>query len=449
MTSSGRRSDYLAYWSALILVGASIVFGGGARWNKLEWMLAAAAFVVAMVALCRAQWTQQATQVVAWIGLASLLVILHLVPLPPEIWLSSGSRAELAATIHELDIKVGWHPWTLDPQLGWQRAASLFLPFALALVAIVGGRHFCWRLLGVVAAAGAAQAFIAFAQSMPGPLSGWSLHPYPVRAGATGTFASPNMLACALVMSLPAVVTMAKYASLHRVWGLPAWVWWGGVVCQLLALLLTQSRAGIAIALLCCSWLLLMMNRGWDHRRATVFMYAGFTLVLVGGAMVLIDRSVLSIVGEQSAMGGRLGILRGIPAMSPSPGILGYGIGAFPAAYRSSPGNMITDAHVHHAHNDWLEVVLETGLPGALLLLYGVYIIASMASITLRRGIDPAHRVGRAAMVGVVAAMLHSLVDYPLRSTANAAVFMLLVAIMVSSISGLGSTSKQKRQEET
>ena len=77
----------------------------------------------------------------------------------------------------------------------------------------------------------------------------------------------------------------------------------------------------------------------------------------------------------------------------------GFGLGTFPQVY---PGYATFDAGavVEHAHNDWLEWSIDGGLPFTFvsLLLAGTLIVPAIRS---RWGI------------GLLAILLHALVDYP------------------------------------
>lgn len=83
---------------------------------------------------------------------------------------------------------------------------------------------------------------------------------------------------------------------------------------------------------------------------------------------------------------------------------------------------------MNHAHNDWLELLLETGIPGmalaALLLFWG----ARRARAIWRA--EDRDRFAQAAVIAVTTMLLHSLVDYPLRTAALSAVFAACIALI-------------------
>jgi O-antigen ligase len=88
----------------------------------------------------------------------------------------------------------------------------------------------------------------------------------------------------------------------------------------------------------------------------------------------------------------------------------------------------VTTTFMNHAHNDWLELLLETGLVGILLAAvflawWGLRVRATwLAEVP-----DP---FAQAAAIASAAILLHSLVDYPLRTAAISALFAACLALM-------------------
>ena len=139
----------------------------------------------------------------------------------------------------------------------------------------------------------------------------------------------------------------------------------------------------------------------------------------------------------------------------------GSGLGTFVPVYQmfEKPSDVFP-AYANHAHNDALEVWLETGVVG--LILMGVFVLW-----ILRRGYwawrahpDIANldiALMRAASIVLLLLAAHSLVDYPLRTSAMTAVAAFACALLIppvraeateSKASGLGvERSRAPRQE--
>jgi O-antigen ligase len=107
----------------------------------------------------------------------------------------------------------------------------------------------------------------------------------------------------------------------------------------------------------------------------------------------------------------------------------GAGLGSFVKVYRlyESP-DAVTTEYVIHAHNDYVELALELGLPGVILLLlfFGWWLVQSLAVWRKSEGGPWA----RAASIASAAVLVHSLVDFPLRTAAISACFAMCVALL-------------------
>jgi O-antigen ligase len=111
---------------------------------------------------------------------------------------------------------------------------------------------------------------------------------------------------------------------------------------------------------------------------------------------------------------------------------LGSGFGTFVPIYQmSSPRSQVFERYVNHAHDDWLEAVLEGGIP-ALACIAGF--LAWFGRASLRAWGSSVHLDGnfaRAGSAAIVLLMLHSIVDYPLRSIAIMTVFALSCGFLI------------------
>ena len=107
----------------------------------------------------------------------------------------------------------------------------------------------------------------------------------------------------------------------------------------------------------------------------------------------------------------------------------GSGLGSFVPLYQTREHVLDRpDEYATHAHNDYLEWLLETGLPGAVLLLAFLFWFAVRVK---RLWTQQQAALGRAASIAIGAMLLHSMVDYPVRTAALAALCGLCLALMV------------------
>jgi O-antigen ligase len=158
-------------------------------------------------------------------------------------------------------------------------------------------------------------------------------------------------------------------------------------------------------------------------------------VVWVGGERVV---SNLSTVGEELGAQNeeaatrwntrRVDIWRATWEMFKDHPFAGVGFGGYWAAipqYHDASGEYVPQ----QAHNDYLELLASGGLVGACLFLFFVFVFLRRARETLHS--DDAFR--RAAALGALAGLfgvaVHSLFDFGLHMTANAALFVALIVI--------------------
>ena len=110
---------------------------------------------------------------------------------------------------------------------------------------------------------------------------------------------------------------------------------------------------------------------------------------------------------------------------------LGSGPGSFVPAFKlfEEPGQ-VTNVFVNHSHSDYIELVLEGGLVG-LLLIAGMLLWWLSRAATIWFARSP-NRLDRAAIVATAAILGHSLVDYPARTSTIAAILAAGFALMAS-----------------
>jgi O-antigen ligase len=131
----------------------------------------------------------------------------------------------------------------------------------------------------------------------------------------------------------------------------------------------------------------------------------------------------------------------------------GTGLGSFVPVYAAvEKGQDTFDRFVHRAHNDFAELFLETGLVGAVLgfaflAWFGWRVFAIWVKAQPEK--DPQLALlERASSLAVALLLFHSLVDYPLRTTALSAVFALFCGILAAPIDS-APLQHQKRRRRT
>jgi O-antigen ligase len=109
--------------------------------------------------------------------------------------------------------------------------------------------------------------------------------------------------------------------------------------------------------------------------------------------------------------------------------LLGWGLGTFSTVYPSFR-SFYSEYEVNEAHNDFMQLLVETGVAGFALMLFFLVLVyrSGMRSIEHWRR-DPRASITMAALIGCTGLLIHSLSDFNLQIPANAALFFALTAI--------------------
>jgi O-antigen ligase len=277
-----------------------------------------------------------------------------------------------------------------------------------------------------VAAAAAVVALIAvlqYAGADPFRLFGWA---GPAagspRLRVFATLGNPNFVAAFLAGAAP-----AAWAAGMRIPGRRARIACLAAGGLLLAggILATGSRAPALAAVAVAAWAAFRSLRKW---------YLAILPILFG--LLLIGVSTARPLAD--TLEGRLFIWRvSLPHALESP-LTGGGPGSFQLNYPGWETARLAVARdearfagfQRHSHNDYIEALVDYGVPGLLLLL-------AIPALVLGRFCFPKRRPGdlaaEGAAAGAVALMALALVDFPLHRPAEAFLFWLFLAIVQSS----------------
>jgi putative inorganic carbon (HCO3(-)) transporter len=225
-----------------------------------------------------------------------------------------------------------------------------------------------------------------------------------------GETVHPNILAGALVLTLPITVALSVWPDLNRRWRYLRYSFAFLAILQLGALLLSQSRGGYLAIVAALSTMILLR---WP--RLSYLLPVGvvgiFLLIRNIGASTLLDQ-----FSSDSALGGWSGRLEiwqtSLTAIADFP-FTGIGIGTFttviPLLY---PLSFPIESYPH-AHNLFLQVALDLGLPGLIAYLALLINLVTMLSVTLYRA--PRHTMIHTLAIGAAGSLagmlIHGLLD--------------------------------------
>ena len=213
---------------------------------------------------------------------------------------------------------------------------------------------------------------------------------------------------------------------------------WGFLVFSLLialsGLLMTASRGGIFLSLLCSagliSLLLLKNNLRSGARMLTIAASIGIVaIIVIWGFSSYGQYLTAKLQTNGTHDNSRLEIITAVVPMIGNHPWLGTGLGSFPGAFQPyRPTSVSSDGIIDKAHNSYLEFAAEMGLPLLMLLL----LIIGRIGFLLMRGVRNRKERYTMPALGLTAwslAALHSLIDFPLQIPALAAIFIAMIIV--------------------
>ncbi|MCA9027359.1 MAG: O-antigen ligase family protein [Planctomycetaceae bacterium] len=374
--------------------------------------------------------------------LAIGLVGLQLIPLSPNAlaWLSPYSMEALSLWGTAEGRLLGTHPWqtiSLTPGLTRSGLVLLFAyaVFFLSLTHRLLSSSDIDRVIRLVAASATIMALIGLGQLFFGNGKYLWLFDHPNRpatGAAKGTFVNQNHFAGFLALGIGPLIwcwqTRLKSATKRAetfVWqtrsssgSVPARLQdWPGIALAAvtLAALFSLSRGGIVVLGIAGAFALIasaqnVLKAGRMALPAIAFAVAG---VLAFGADSLTDEihSVTSVTSLEELWKGRaqlwMAIVNAIPSFWPA----GSGLGSHPEVYPTWLSTQ-TSMRYSHAENGYLQILLELGVPGLILLLSGIAMCIRWSWTGWKRGDAQGRLRVIAVAAGLLASVLHSLVDF-------------------------------------
>ncbi|MEZ5682126.1 MAG: O-antigen ligase family protein [Erythrobacter sp.] len=356
-----------------------------------------------------------------------LLVALQLVPLPSSVWSGLPLRGLLANALHAVDEPLPSWPLSIDPASTWWSLLSLAPPVAAFIMAFTIGREKVPALLLAIAGLAVFSGLLEAAQALLGDF--FYIHPRSIEAGPSGLFANQNSQATFLVIGILALATLALFdKKLHRYRPLLV----AAAVFLALCVVMTRSRAGTVLLLVPIFYVAAVAFARTPRKRNW----------LIGSALTAVALPILIIGALQieriNKLAERFSDLSSGRAEEIWPDALylaqeawpwGMGVGTFRHSFELVERLEVVDqSTANRAHVDWLEFVIEAGLPGVLLMIAALLAIAwSLWSKRKRIGLNGAFGMGVLLVIA-----LHSSVDYPLRAISLAVLASIAMALILS-----------------
>lgn len=410
--------------------------GGGSRGDVAGQIVVRTVALLVLIALIlfgQPKFPKSSRPVWIFLFLVVAITIAQLLPLPVPLW-KSLKGYEMIGDVAEAGT---WRRWSLVPGATLNALVSLVVPFTVIALTATLNKQEQAAIPGVILTLSVLSMLLGLFQ-----LSGLTFNNPMINdqlGKVSGTFANRNHFST--FMALGCLV-------------IPAWVFrnktgigWRGIVgfglllLFMLTIIASGSRAGMAVGAMA---IVIVVLLSWHGMRQKL-RHASFWVVpsvIAAAVLMLISLLFISIAAGRAVSVQR--ILsddvkqdmrsRAFPTVWDMIGDtfpVGSGLGGFDTMFRmNEPLNLLNHTYFNQAHNDFLGVVLDTGLAGLLLVAAALawWVWASVRAWRGRRDrVLP--RLGSAMILLVV---VSSVFDYPARTP----LIVAMLAIAATWLSG-------------
>lgn len=432
---------FVVLGSALVIF-SSWALGGVVGWAQ-EWMLILALASLPLVGMRY----HETRRLELYPFLPGLLWVIHVtiaVLNPSHASLPAGGWAERAGWIR-------WLPTTvdIDRTLADARVWLMALLIGGAATALLRSPRAARLLWGACALNGFALATVGACLHFAGAEQMLGAIDVPERTYFFATFFYKNHWASYGALTAAAALTLALRAWPEALAGNPrargqAALFGAAGLLTAVTLPLPGSRAGALLAVALAGGFLIGLGAGWwrsraAHRRpwlALPMTALAAACILAYGAWAYAPRAKVDLARTQQqlerhfdgeALDVRAHLSRDTWAMSAQRPWFGWGPGSFEVVFPLFHGAYLRgpdgrpQVRVEFAHNDWLQLLAETGRLGALIFLVPLCLAAW-------RGWRRGGMTARAGLAGCGLIALHGWIDFPFHAPAVPALWALMLA---------------------
>lgn len=452
--STTERPDWAARFAFWLMAGLLLILwfaGGSSRADVVGQPVTRFFAWTAIVSFAlfspRFDW-RRAMPVALLVALTILIVALQLLPLPPVIWTALPGRELFLGASEVSGQAQPWRPISISPGATQNALGSLVVPATFLVLAANLTYAQLWRISELILAAIFAGCLVAIFQfsgaEFDNPLINYS------RGTISGNFANRNHFALFIALGC-LIAPVCGFRCAER----SSWKPIAGVSLLpffLVVLLSTGSRSGLVLGViglllgLAIVWTrLTQAMRHWS--RSKVYGIVGGALLVMAGSIALslkLDRAValdrafdLQVTDDLRSQLFPF-VMNAIGRYFP----VGAGFGTFDEVFRmEEPDALLQPLYFNHAHNDWLEVILDGGLAaGALVAGSLAWCMRAIYRVGWKKREE--HTLSLVGAGGLLLVMLASISDYPARTP-------LWMAILVIAAMWLHSSSHSSASRAT
>lgn len=425
-------TDRLLFW-AIVADICLLVLAGGPAPNPVATAVFVLAAVILTALLAIGPSVQERSLSIRWrILLVAIVAVpaLQLVPLPPAVWQSLPGGDLRRDVLSLIGAQQAWQPLSLVPV---ETAGAVLLAFAfvvlLAAMVALRDRRFEQILLalGLVMLVNVGVGIMQAGSGGSPRLLTKADH-----GALLGFFANKNHAGAAIAASLALFAYLAELLPEIRA-RRSLWLS-AAVLLALVCVVPTNSRAGLALTLGVGLWIVGRFVMAGKPSIRVAIAGAGVAAALLLSFSPVFDKvySRFGDVGQDL----RWRFIQQSKPLAYEYGVLGAGGGSFTRVFIVNEKlAWVKPTIVNEAHNEYLQTVIEYGVPGLMLLLA---MIAAMiwTGWSRWRQAKPGSTARRQLEAGGVIVLLflvHSALDYPLRRPASWPLFAAGCAMILRS----------------
>lgn len=262
---------------------------------------------------------------------------------------------------------------------------------------------------------------------------------------ASGTYINPNHFAGLLLLVIPLFLGYVLYSGavkgpVSRRWHDKLKVHFSTQMLLLFAtslvtigMILAQSRGAIFSFVVSILFFYILITRNKKSGSVKLLLGVFFVLVIVYSVWIGLDpviekfaETTRQLPNRTSIWKDSLGLIRDFP-------VTGSGLGNFNLAYtlykKEAAGPYVYD----HAHNDYIELAVETGIPGFALVMWGL-IAFFMSMYGALKDFNPKRDPLRyylllGSLCGLTGMMAHAITEFTFQIPSNAYYFTFLLGL--------------------
>ena len=392
------------------------------------------------------------------IGFCLAIVALHLaqlIPLPISIWTRLPGHEPILETMRLLGTTTAPMPLSVAPDATWISLLSTLPPLAVFLGVLQLGYMQRRTLTALVLGFALASAMLGLFQVAQGQTGAWRPFEVTNSSEAVGVFANRNHLAALLYCAVPLLAAWTVEAAavaragtrrpiLESARILPLATCLVAFVVLVAAQTMARSRAGLGLSMLALlgGVAIAIADRRQSSSTSPARLIAAATLVAVLLAVQFALYRILDRFGVDPLDDARIRFAHTTIAAARAFMPFGAGMGTLVPVYGvfEPARDTLADTFANRAHNDILELWLEAGAAGLALMSVFIVWLAARSYRLWRHPLPAAgtldRALARAASLIVALLVAHSLVDYPLRTTAMMAILALACGLLHAPLPG-------------